>query len=111
MACDASSSINLFDCLTLNSNKAEGVENTVREVYGTPAVIVNLVVRNLFVLGGMVLFFMIILAGFKFAMAPTKAKEDAKKIAEGAGIGFLIMFSAYWVIQIIEILTGIENII
>ncbi|MBT3249691.1 MAG: hypothetical protein HN846_03365 [Candidatus Pacebacteria bacterium] len=107
MACDPSSSIDLFSCLTLNPDKGTTVEG----VYGTPSVLVNVVVRNLFVLGGIILFLMILLAGFKFAMSPTKAKEDAKNIAQGAGIGFLVMFSAYWIIQILEILTGIENII
>lgn len=109
MSCDPTlGNLNLIDYLILNPDKG----NTVAGVYDTPAVIVNVVVRNLFVLGGMVLFFMIILAGLKFAMSPqSKGKEDAKNIAQGAGIGFLIMFSAYWIIQIIEILTGIPNII
>ena len=108
MACDASKSLDLFDCLILNPDKGTTVEG----VYGTPAVVVNVIVSNLFVFGGMVLFFMIILAGLKFTMSPeSKGKEDAKTIAQGAGIGFLIMFSAYWIIQILEILTGIPNII
>ncbi len=109
MGCNpASGELNLVDCLILNPEKG----NTVKEVYGTPAVIVNVIVRNLFVLGGIVLFLMIIVAGLKFAMSPeSKGKEDAKNIAQGAGIGFLIMFSAYWIIQILEILTGIPDII
>jgi len=108
MSCDPSKSLNLVDCLILNPDDG----STVAGVYDTPAVIVNVIVRNLFVFGGMVLFFMIILAGFKFAMSPqSKGKEDAKNIIQGAGIGFLIMFSAYWIIQILEILTGIPNII
>lgn len=109
MSCDPTSGkLNLVDCLILNPDKG----NTVAGVYDTPAVLVNLIVRNLFVFGGAVLFFMIILAGFKFAMSPqSKGKEDAKTIAQGAVVGFLIMFSAYWIIQIIEILTGIGNII
>jgi phage shock protein PspC (stress-responsive transcriptional regulator) len=114
MSCDPSSgNLNLVDCLILNPDgDGDGVATTVAGVYDTPAVIVNVIVRNLFVFGGMVLFFMIILAGFKFAMSPqSKGKEDAKNIIQGAGIGFLIMFSAYWIIQILEILTGIENII
>lgn len=108
MSCDpGSGGINLFDCVILNPDEG----TVVKDVYNTPAVVVNVVVQNLFVLGGAVLFFMIILAGFKFASGPTKAKEESKNIAQGAGIGFLIMFGAYWIIQIIELLTGIPNII
>jgi phage shock protein PspC (stress-responsive transcriptional regulator) len=113
MSCDPTSgNLNLVDCLILNPDANSGEGNTVAEIYGTPAVLVNVIVRNLFVLGGVVLFFMIIYAGFKFTMSPqSKGKEDSKNIAQGAGIGFMIMFSAYWIIQIVEILTGIENII
>ncbi len=113
MACNpaSDSNLNLFDCLILDSSKGDTLENTVKGTYSTPAVLVNVIVRNLFVLGGVILFLMIILAGFKFAMSPTNAKEEAKKIATGAGIGFLIMFSAYWIIQILETVTGIGNII
>jgi hypothetical protein len=97
-----------MDCLILNPESGE----TVKDVYKDPAVIVNLIVRNLFVLAGVAIFLMIIYAGFKFAMSPeSKDKEDAKSIAQGAGIGFLIMFSAFWIIQIIEIVTGLQNII
>lgn len=111
MSCNPDSGdLNLFDCVILNPDAKEG-KNTVQEVYKTPAVVVNTVVRNLFVLSGVLLFAAIILAGLKFAMGPTKAKEESKNIALSAGIGFLIMFSAYWIIQILEILTGIPNII
>ena len=109
MSCDpGSGKFNLMDCLLLNPKEG----TTVEETYGNPAKIVNVVVQNLFVLGGAAIFLMIVFAGLKFMMSTqSKGKEDAKNIAQGAGIGFLIMFSAYWIIQILELLTGIENLI
>jgi hypothetical protein len=63
-------------------------------------------------LAGIGLFLMLILAGFKFVTSPeSAAKGEAKDKIKNAGIGFLIMFSAYWIMQIIEILTGIDNLI
>ena len=76
MSCDSSSSqLNLMDCLILNPESGE----TVKDVYKDPAVIVNLIVRNLFVLAGVAIFLMIIYAGFKFAMSPESKKKKMPK--------------------------------
>ncbi len=91
--------IPLGDCLQLSDDKK------VSEVYTTPAFLVNLVVRNLFVFGGIVLFFMLLLAGFKFVTGGKKGLDDAKQIMTSALIGFLLMFSAYWIVQIVKLIT------
>lgn len=99
----SSEGVNLLDCLMLNRTQ------TVEEVYKEPATLVNVIVSNVFVVAGIILFLMVIFAGFKFAMSPQSAgKEDAKKIIEGVVVGFLVMFSAYWIIQIIEVIIGME---
>lgn len=98
----------LIDTLILNPQTGD----TVADKYDQPATLVNILVSNVFVASGVVIFLMILFAGLKFALSPeSKGKEDAKKIAEGAGIGFLVMFSAYWILQILQIVTGIENLI
>lgn len=107
MSCNPSADgdINLIDCFILNPETGSQVAAT----YDTPAKVINIVVTNIFLLAGIILFFMILLAGFKFTMSPQKkGKEDAKGIAEAVGIGFLIMFSAFWIVKIIEIITGTE---
>ena len=78
----------------------------VKDVYSTPADLVNVIVSNLMVLGGVILFFMIILAGFKFLQDTTKGKEEAMKIMKTALIGFILMFSAFWIVQIVKVITG-----
>lgn len=94
---------NLFDCLVLNSGG-----DTVKEQYNDPATLVNVIVNNVFVIAGILLFAMVIFAGFKFAMSgKSAAKEDSKNILEAVGIGFLVMFSAYWIIKIVEAVTGV----
>lgn len=102
-ACDAGApNIDLGDCLQLSS----GVP--VSGVYDTPAFLVNLIVKNLFVIGGVIIFIMIFYAGFKFIQDTTKGKDEAQKILTAALIGAITMFSAYWILQIVQVLTGVN---
>ncbi len=94
--------VNLGDCIDLGNGQSLG------EVYSTPSILVNTLVRNLFVFAGIILFFMIMFAGFKFISQGTKGKDEATSILTTAIIGFIIMFAAYWVIQILQILTGMS---
>lgn len=94
--------VSITDYLKLGDGK------NVAEVYDTPGKIVNLIVSNLFVLAGIVIFFMIIGAGYSFLQNSSGSKEEARKLATGAVIGFIIMFSAYWIVQIIAAITGAD---
>ncbi len=94
--------ISLGDCLRLND------DTPISQLYSDPAFLVNLIVRNLFVLAGIILFFLIVFAGFKFISGGKKGAEDAKSIITTAVIGFIIMFTAYWVVQIVKMITGVN---
>lgn len=99
--CDPGSGfIPLGSCLKLSN------DTNVSETYTTPAFLVNLLVRNIFVFGGIVVFFMLLLTGFKFVAGGKKGAEDAKQILTATVVGFLLMFSAYWIVQIVKIITG-----
>lgn len=93
--------INLGDCLRLSDS------TRVSTVYNNPAFLVNLIVTNLFVIAGVIFFLFIIVAGFKFITGGQKGAEDAKNILTTALLGFIVMFSAYWIIQIVALLTGV----
>ncbi|MCA9372598.1 hypothetical protein KC921_00700 [Candidatus Woesebacteria bacterium] len=98
--CDPGSGfIPLGDCLKLSD------DTKVSDTYTTPAFLVNLLVRNIFVAAGVVLFFMILLAGFQFLAGGKKGAENAKQIATATAVGFALMFSAYWIVQIVKLLT------
>ncbi|GIK84470.1 MAG: hypothetical protein BroJett025_10920 [Patescibacteria group bacterium] len=94
--------IDLGNCLRLSDS------TKVSDVYDTPAFLVNLFVSNIFVIAGIVFFLIVIVAGFKFIMGGQKGAEDAKGIFQAALTGFIIMFAAYWIIQIVALLTGIQ---
>lgn len=94
--------IDLGDCLKLSDN------TRVSDTYDTPAFLVNLLISNLFVVAGIIFFLFMIVAGFKFITGGQKGAEQAKEIINTALIGFIIMFAAYWIIQIVALLTGIN---
>lgn len=102
-ACDPSvAGINLGDCVELSDGR------TVSEAYDTPATLVNLIVSNLFVVAGILIFLFLIAAGFKFITGDSKGKEESKSIFTGAIAGFAVMFAAYWIVQIVQQVTGAD---
>lgn len=94
--------INLGEEFTVGTNET----GLVKDIFKTPADMVNLIANNLMVLGGIILFFMIIMAGFKFIKDDTKAKQESKDIMKAAIGGFVLLFSAYWIVQIVQVITG-----
>jgi|GEM_PF-456194 len=94
--------VNLSNVLKLSDGQP------VSTVFETPADMVNLLVGNAFIVAGIFLFILIILAGFKFISSDSKGIEEAKTLIMNAGIGFSILFGAYWVVQIIQFVTGIQ---
>jgi hypothetical protein len=80
----------------------------VSEVFKTPASMVNLLVSNAFVVAGGFIFVLILIGGFKFLSDEAKGLDEAKTLWTNAGIGFAVLFGAYWVVQIVQILTGVQ---
>lgn len=76
----------------------------------TPAEIINTILPFVFVIAGLILFFMFIFGGFTIftsAGNPEKIKKG-QGIIVNALIGFAIIFAAYWIIQLLELTLGIN---
>ena len=86
-------------------------DKPVKAVYTSPAFLVNLLVRNIMIVGGMFVLILAILAGYSYLTKGKKGVEDAKYIATWGLVGFLIMFGAYWIVQIIKLITGADIIL
>lgn len=85
---------------------------TVKGVYGLePSILVNNLVRNIFVIAGVIFFVTVIYAGFKFIQEGAKGKDEARQILTTATIGFILMFTAYWIVKIIALITGADIVI
>ncbi len=102
IAAAGDANINLSDYLVLKNGKK------VSEVYRRPSDMINLVVSNVFVLASFTLFIFVMVAGFKFISGGSKGLQEARTMLGGVFAGFFVMFSAYWVIQIIQYLTGVK---
>lgn len=76
----------------------------------TPAGIINAFIPTIFVIAGLVLFAMLISGGFTIFLStgnPEKIKKGTA-IITNALVGFLIMFAAYWIIQLVEYSLGLQ---
>jgi len=74
--------------------------------------LVSVILSNILVIAGIVLVFFFIFGGISIIAG--SGQDNPEKTAKGkqtvtaALIGFIIIFAAYWIIQIIESLTGLN---
>jgi len=88
-------------------NNEKGVESI-----GTLGKIISDLLDNVYLLAGIILFILLIVGGLSFIMGageenPEKAKKGKQAIT-AALIGFVIIFCSFWIIRIIEVLTGLS---
>jgi hypothetical protein len=80
--------------------------------FNTFADVVNVIVKNALVIGGLILFVVLVFGGLSVIMGAgagdSKKMESGKKAITGAVIGIIIIVTSVWIIQIIEKLTGIN---
>lgn len=72
--------------------------------------LISTILPNVFVVAGLIIFFFILLGGFTMitnAGNPEKQKEGGQMLT-GAVIGFAIIFGAYWLVQLIGLILGID---
>lgn len=78
--------------------------------FSTFGAIVNVIIRNAFVLAGIISFLILVFGGFSVIMGAgagdTKQLEKGKQAITGAVVGLLIVVTSYWIVQIIGKVTG-----
>lgn len=96
--------LELKDAYLLN---AQG--DTVAETYSSPAALINTLLPNVFTIAGLIMFVFIVGAGFKIVMNPddSKAVGEGKKAIGYAIGGFFLLLAAYWIMQIVQYVTGV----
>ena len=77
---------------------------------GNVARIINLVLPYVFIAAGLILLFVLISAGFNmmFGAADEKKVAAAKAQLTNGIIGFVLLFLAYWIVQIVATILGIQ---
>jgi len=76
--------------------------------------LVSVIVTNSFVIAGVLILFFLILGGFYIITGAGGQNPEnvakGRQAATSAAIGFIIVFVAYWIIRIIELITGVDFI-
>lgn len=87
-----------------------GGENSLTELSGIGG-LVSIVIQAAFAIAGIIFLFLLIGGGISIiAGAGNDNPEQAakgKKAITSAIVGFLVVFASYWIVQLIEELTGI----
>jgi len=86
--------------------------NTLGGTYSSTSVLISMILKNSMVLASIILLGLLIFGGVTFIM--NAGSGDSKKAGQGraaitnALIGFAIVLLAYTIIQIIEVITGLN---
>lgn len=74
--------------------------------------LINVLVRNILVIAGIAFLLMFIVAGFRFIQKAGKLEpaefQKIKDTMAAAVVGLLLIVAAYWLVRIIEIITGVK---
>lgn len=94
---------NLGDCLSFQGSSAT-------KEYSSASSLINNILPNVYVAAGLIIFFMIVFGGFTIITgAGNKDKvADGTKTITSAIMGLLVLFASYWIIQIIQVVTGVS---
>lgn len=72
--------------------------------------LITAIVKNSFVLAGIISFILLIFGGFNVIVAAGDAKkaQQGKAAITGAVTGLLLVLGSFWLVQIIEVITGLK---
>ncbi|MGD8744554.1 MAG: hypothetical protein PVJ52_03105 [Candidatus Woesebacteria bacterium] len=76
--------------------------------------LVSIILSNAVVFAGIILFLLLIFGGISIIIGAGRSNpenvEKGKNAITAALLGFAIVFVAYWIIQIVEVITGLRII-
>lgn len=80
--------------------------------FTTFGVLLNVIVKNAFMLAGVISFILLIFGGFGVIVGAgsgdTKKLESGRKAITGAVTGLIVVALSVWIVQIIEKITGLS---
>lgn len=76
----------------------------------TPGKIISRGLSYAIPLAGIILFAMIVWGGFEMVIgsADAKSKDAGRQRITAAVIGFILLFAAYWIAQLIQVVFGVQ---
>lgn len=101
-----------FLAVNIGENTPMGIgTSSLGQTFKTPSVLISLIVRDSLVVAGIILLALLIFGGLTFIMnagGDPKKAQAAQGTITSALVGFAIVFLAYVIIQIIEVITGLN---
>jgi len=72
--------------------------------------IISVIVKNIYVIASIILLIFVIMGGVGMVINAGNAEKQkqSSKTLTSAVAGYLILFASYWIIKIIELVTGIK---
>ena len=82
------------------------------EQFKTTGALISIILKNIYVVAGVLLFVLLLFGGISIILGagggdPKKTGQGQKAVV-AALAGFLIIFASYWIIQIIQFITGVN---
>lgn len=103
---------NLIAAVNIGENVGMGTGKSLDQTFPDVSTIINLLLKNSITIAAILLLALLIFGGLKFIMSAggddPKKTAAAKALITDAVIGFVIVFAAYFIIQIIQIITGVN---
>jgi len=89
-----------------------GNGGTLGGTYGSISPLISALLKNSLAIASIILLCLLIFGGIGFIMSAgsgdSKKSDQSKKTITSALIGFAVVFSAYFIIQIISFITGVD---
>ncbi|MBI4062642.1 hypothetical protein HY410_01855 [Candidatus Gottesmanbacteria bacterium] len=81
------------------------------QAFGTFGELVTVIVKNAFVIAGVIAFLLLVFGAFTIIMGAgagdTKQLERGRQAIVGAVTGLIVVVASFWIVQIVEKLTGV----
>lgn len=99
-----------FDVLRKSITLTPGAKIDLSKADLTIGEIISAILPYIFVIAGLILFFLLISSGFELLTSAGNPESQKKAQAKltNAIVGFIIIFLAYWLAQIVEAVLGIQ---
>ena len=112
VAHDGTKGYNYFKDFWLKAGDKSSAVGT-NDNYTTVGSIINVAVTYLMWGAGLIFFALILVSGYRLAFMPDKERawSTVKQYLTTGVVGLIIVFSAYWIVQIIFKLVGFEDIL
>ena len=103
---------NLLAQVNIGDHLDNGNGGSIGQTYTSVSPLINAILKNSLIIAGIIFLILLIFGGIN--MIASAGSSDSKKAAQSkqtitsALIGFLVVFCAYFIIQIISLITGVK---